>query len=127
MADAEPKPRRRWFQFGLGTMFVLLTLAAVWLGWELKFIRDRKAMYAFVKDRGGSVRARRDCPPYGVHQWTIETPPERIPRWRRWLGDETVCFVVWPSSAQESDIQKAKAMFPEAKTITSTFLDEASE
>jgi len=26
------KPRRRWFQFSLGSLFVLLTVLCVWLG-----------------------------------------------------------------------------------------------
>ena len=38
-----PAPRRRWFQFGLRTLFVLMTLVALWLAWELNFIRERQA------------------------------------------------------------------------------------
>jgi len=36
-------PRRRWFQFGLRTLFVLMTVVALWLAWELSFIRERQA------------------------------------------------------------------------------------
>ena len=46
MTDASgnvPAPRRRWFQFGLRTLFVLTTLVALWLAWELSFIRERQA------------------------------------------------------------------------------------
>ncbi|HEY2838671.1 MAG TPA: hypothetical protein VGJ26_05965 [Pirellulales bacterium] len=34
--------RRRWFQFGLRTMFVVVMLFAALLGWELKFVRERQ-------------------------------------------------------------------------------------
>jgi hypothetical protein len=30
-----PPTRRRWYQFGLGTMLLLVTVFAIWLGWEL--------------------------------------------------------------------------------------------
>jgi hypothetical protein len=38
-----PAARRRWFQFRLRTLFVLTTLVALWLAWELSFIRERQA------------------------------------------------------------------------------------
>ena len=34
---------RRWFQFGTGTMLLLVTIFALWLGWELSYIRERQA------------------------------------------------------------------------------------
>ena len=33
--------RRRWFRFSLRTFFVLLTVFGVWLGVQVKWIRDR--------------------------------------------------------------------------------------
>src|SRR5690242_447185 len=36
-------PKRRWFRFSLRTLFVLLTLVACWLGYELNWIRLRHA------------------------------------------------------------------------------------
>ena len=35
------KPRR-WFSFSLRTFFILLTLFGVWLGVQMKWIRDRR-------------------------------------------------------------------------------------
>jgi hypothetical protein len=37
------KPRRRWFQFGLRTLFIVMTVVALLLAWELSFIRERQA------------------------------------------------------------------------------------
>ena len=42
MTDAA-RPRRRWFQFRLMSLFLLTTLVAIWLAWELNFIRERQA------------------------------------------------------------------------------------
>jgi hypothetical protein len=38
-------PRRRWYQFSLRTMFVLVTVACVvlaWVGYSLNWIRQRR-------------------------------------------------------------------------------------
>jgi hypothetical protein len=37
----KPKPRR-WFRFSLRTMFVLVTVFCVWLGYQLNWIRQRR-------------------------------------------------------------------------------------
>ena len=37
----KPKPRR-WFRFSLRTMFVLVTVVCVWLGYQLNWIRERR-------------------------------------------------------------------------------------
>ena len=37
-------PKRRWFRFSLRTMFVVVTIFGVWLGWQLKIVRERKAI-----------------------------------------------------------------------------------
>ena len=34
-------PRRRWLRFSLSTCFILVTLVAVWLGVQMKWIKDR--------------------------------------------------------------------------------------
>ena len=33
--------RRRWYQFGIGTMLVTIALFALWLGWEMHKVRER--------------------------------------------------------------------------------------
>ena len=38
--------KRRWFQFNLRTLFVLITLIACWLGYELNWIRQRRNFIA---------------------------------------------------------------------------------
>ena len=37
-------PKRRWFSFSLRTMFALVTVFGVYLGWQLRIVRERKAV-----------------------------------------------------------------------------------
>ena len=39
-----PKTRRRFFQFGLGTMFLLVTVLCAFLGYHLNWIRERRTI-----------------------------------------------------------------------------------
>jgi predicted permease len=35
-------PKHRWFQFRLPTLFVVITLFAMWLGWQLYWFKTRR-------------------------------------------------------------------------------------
>lgn len=37
------QPHRRWFQFGLRTMFVVVTVVAVFIGYHVNWIQQRRA------------------------------------------------------------------------------------
>ena len=37
-------PNRRWFRFSLRTLFVVVTVFGIWLGYELNWIRQRHEM-----------------------------------------------------------------------------------
>ena len=45
-------PRRRWFSFSLRTAFILLTLFCVWLGVQVKWIRDRHEALTWYQNTG---------------------------------------------------------------------------
>src|ERR1700686_1646181 len=53
MAEA-PSTRRRWFQFSLGTMLLAVMALAVWLGWNLSYVRQREATIKFLKTANGT-------------------------------------------------------------------------
>ncbi|HEY4311956.1 MAG TPA: hypothetical protein VGN12_21085 [Pirellulales bacterium] len=107
-------PRRRWFQFGLRSLLVVVTLLAFWLAWELHFIRERQRL---IRDYSSPPKS-----------WLfgVLTPEKRqqdpsfrwptIPFWRKWLGDEpvaTVCINPFTYS-DAKDIESMAASFPEA-------------
>ena len=45
-----PSPtRRRWLQFSLRGLLIVVTLVAVWLGWNVHVVRQRKAALAEIR------------------------------------------------------------------------------
>ncbi len=44
--DATPLTRRRWFRFSLRTMFVLVTVIAIFVGYHVNWIRQRNELRA---------------------------------------------------------------------------------
>jgi len=48
-------PPRRWLQFSLRSMLILTAVAAIWLGWLVKQVRDQRAAVQAVRQLGGSV------------------------------------------------------------------------
>jgi hypothetical protein len=47
--------RRRWFQFGLGTMFLVVTVFAIWLGYKVNWMHER---HQFIAQEKASAEAR---------------------------------------------------------------------
>ena len=48
-----PKRKRRWFQFSLRTLMIVVTLLAIpggYVGWQAKIVRDRNAMLEAGRD-----------------------------------------------------------------------------
>ena len=59
-----PKPRRRWLQFSLRTLLVLMLVASLpmsWLAVELRRGRQQRAAVLAVQKMGGDVRYERDA------------------------------------------------------------------
>lgn len=50
-----PKPSKARFAFTLRAAFVVLTLVALWLGWQANTIRQRKRAMAFLRKGGAEV------------------------------------------------------------------------
>lgn len=106
-------PRRRWFQFSLATLLVVMTLFAAiagWLAWEMNFVQQRRSMCAIIEGRGGyavsvaQAKAR-----------TGTTSSNSIPIWRIWLGDEPYLAIGLGNEQSKEDLQLATELFPEAE------------
>ena len=105
-----PPNRRRWFQFGLGTLFLLVTVFAVWLGLATADVRARRAMRQWIKANQGMIVTGVDSPK------NFDPPPRavEISALRHWLGDEAIAYVWMPTIATDSDWAQAQPLFPEA-------------
>jgi hypothetical protein len=95
MIDASE--RRRWLRFSLRGLLVVVTLAAIWLGWNVYVVNQRKAALAAP----------------GIETWTRSSALS-LPPWRRWFGDQAVGIIV---SNDSSHVVALKRLFPEAEVI----------
>ena len=109
MGEASGTHRR--FQFGLGTLLLLVAVFAVWLRWEQDVVRARKACLAQIYhgqwDGGGPGVFKLAPPPMSEHA--------TIPFWRSLLGDEPVDFIVLGMKSPPEDLKMARELIPEAR------------
>jgi hypothetical protein len=102
-APDRPSPRLRWFQFRLRTLFVVMTLWALWLGWICDRAHRQRDAVAAIEAAGGGVKyddADPSDPFSGVmRDWsTWQWPGKAV--LRRWLGRDYLdnLVVVWLSA-----------------------------
>ncbi|HEY2840120.1 MAG TPA: hypothetical protein VGJ26_13275 [Pirellulales bacterium] len=119
-------PPSRWFQFGLRTMFVVVFLLAIflgWLAWTLRMIHARRAVLESVSDRHGDFWTLGRCQeglggPKDVREAEARELATQcsIPFWRKWLGDEPVALI-FDTFGTEVDRSEQRRLFPEAIAI----------
>jgi hypothetical protein len=104
-----PKPRR--FRFSLRTMFVVVTVGCIWLGWQVYLVQKRKALLQLSESSGGGWTARDAIySPDGVPEPLITD----ISWYRKLLGDHAVAYILL-QAATESELIAARSLFPEAR------------
>ena len=55
MTTDQPKPRPRWLQFSLRTLFVVVTVFCIWMGFTAKRARDQRLAVEVLLELGGTV------------------------------------------------------------------------
>lgn len=108
--------QKRWFRYSLRSLFALVTIFALWLGWEVKFIHERQAIRAWLREGNGWEVTWEDykntpSPPGRA----AGDPTMQIPIWRKWLGDEPIALLGFEPSATPADRARVKQLFPEAE------------
>ena len=116
------RPSRRWLRFSLRTAFVLWTIAAVWLGWNVKVVRQRRAALAAMQpDHDFWVNTVSDWTRYWqTNPQAGEAPIEDLPavsRLRAWLGDEAVQAIWCSPDTPKKELERLKWLFPEAQVV----------
>lgn len=116
-----PAPKRRWFQFGLGSMFLSVTGICIWLGWQLRIVNERKQtlralepLDVYVTKSPGMRQAILD-----YYRRNPERPRKSlsIPFYRELLGDEAVVQIATFGNYDEAVL---KEVFPEAEVMYNT-------
>jgi hypothetical protein len=103
MDGTEGMPKRRWFAFSLQKLFILVTLAGCWLGYQVKWIKDRHSFLSSSDwSRGNSSR----------HFVGETTPP--APWSLRLLGEKCdVNRIFLPREVSDTELARVRGLFPE--------------
>jgi hypothetical protein len=128
-----PAPHRRWFRFSLRTLFVVVTVFACWLGWNVNAVQKRKHLIDWAGFHGAkfnqdetwdraspAVVARMEASKRERVAITRRMPQVDGIGWFRWkfLGDRAIECIwipyVWRNEIETRQIDEA---FPEAKII----------
>jgi hypothetical protein len=113
MTDA--KPKRRWFRFSLRTLFVLVAIAGITVGWlqlQRNLIHQRQTFLAKLPE---------PCRHWS-HTWawvaehkvSSKCPPQSVSYVRKWLGDAAYYQILLPEDHFNDLIGEANRLFPEA-------------
>jgi hypothetical protein len=105
--------RRRWFQFGLGMICIVLALLSIFFAVELHTVRQRQALRAVLEQRGAEFGPRWES--------SVVPAPSFV---RRLLGDELAPMITLPSDcwtpsneSQGLSIDEIERVFPEAQLM----------
>jgi hypothetical protein len=107
---------RHWFRFSLRALFMLVTVFACWLGYEMNWIRQRRAV---INDPG-------------VQNWryfiavSFSRNPPRQERWKvysvapwplNWLGEPGYWAVGLAPGTSDGELARVQRLFPEAEGV----------
>ena len=125
---APAKHRRRWWQFSLGTLLVVIAILCglfAWAGGQFRCVQQRRQAIVYLKDFGFDIQ--NDMSDFVLNGAGDLDPPG--PKWlRNWLGDDFFVDVVSVSSdvsrnndgsarALGDDDLKWLGRFPDLKTL----------
>ena len=112
------QPRRRWlrFAFSLRAMFVVVTIFGIWLGWQVKIVRERRAILAEIQriDEGELNETYLPLTLDGYDDDSGYYEYTRVSLVRRLLGDDSYVTIKLPTSIDSQWIDRVEAAFPEA-------------
>ena len=103
MAMSAARPTRRFFQFSITSLLLLTALVAIWLAWELAFIRERQAWLR----TNGALLVDSDL--------IANSALAHIPVWRILLGDTPVTAIQEPNEWPNAERAYAAELFPEVQ------------
>lgn len=107
-AATEPKSKRRWFQYSLQSLLIVITALGIWLGYISNEARKQKAVVEWVLDsekRVGTVVYDFAHDSNGKY---IPNPKPPGPDWlREWIGIDYFC-----------DVTKVAIISGDAKNLT---------
>jgi hypothetical protein len=101
----------------LRTLFVVVTVFACWLGWNVNFIQRRKAALSAIHERQKGIPELEGWSNVRVAFDSVQemnSHPPHIAKIRAWLGDKPVPFV---TVLFKADADAVRPLFPEATIL----------
>ena len=82
-----PIPKRRWLQFSLRMLLAVITLAAIWLGWTMNYLRSLEGQWTAIEQLEAKAESRPDGSgvSYTAEPATVlgsDLPSRLNPKWR---------------------------------------------
>ena len=109
--------QRLWSRFSLRTFFILFTVLAVWLAWNVYQVRQRERMEQYVATLGASNRLTKNPGPVISYGDPIK-PWKSLPIMWRLLGVKSVRSIdLTGVRVAEDDQEHIQVWFPEADTF----------
>ncbi len=105
---------RRWLQFRLGTLMIVVTLFCLCGG---GYIRWEQGL---ASQRGSAIKKILAAQAYTVER---QDDDDAIPWIRQLLGDRAWKEIVLPTSTNQNELAKWRTLFPEALVRTDPQLD----
>jgi hypothetical protein len=100
-------PKRRWPRYSLRTLFVVVLLVGIWLGYYANWQRERHNALEWVNQRAKRGTVMHSHDPKRKLPWTLELMGEK-PQEMIWVN-------VDPESVEDArQIEKIRSLFPEA-------------
>ena len=110
------KPKRRWYQYSLRTLFIIVTFFGIGfglIGGQALIVRERKAMLDEIQLGGGRWMDRPAAVSVLPDDWAL-------PWYRRLLGDNVIRAIFLPKSLRQRHAS-VQEIFPEAMVYDSLF------
>jgi hypothetical protein len=117
--ETEPKRKRRWFQFRLRTLMIVVTVFAIvggWIGRDVRIVMKRLNLRRAITSDGGSISLGSESSILG-HVWERS----EVTWFRRLLGDDDVLGVQVPDGDRfDWEVEQSRELFPEVCRIHRT-------
>ncbi|HEY2841016.1 MAG TPA: hypothetical protein VGJ26_17815 [Pirellulales bacterium] len=110
----EKPPRRRWFRYSLRTMFVVVTVVACCLGYQLNWISGRHSLIAASQKTGVEAEYEAVSQPMSLRA-PLKVETKDAPWPLRWFGERGVYTLYIRDDMPESEVARIRALFPEAE------------
>lgn len=119
--------KSRWFRFSLRTLFVLVTVVACWLGWNLRIVRERKAVLAELVEAQKHYSYKTTAHYVPAADDDLETGGDmRISLVRRLMGDVAYREIYLPENTPPELLERAEYAIAETR-LTCDWWDGPSQ